>query len=148
MRQERYRKDPNAPKHVRAKHLISRVAWIALGFIALGLGVLGIVLPLLPTTPLVILAAFAFAKSSPRLHDWLLQNRTFGPIIIEWQTQGVIAPRYKAIAISMMLAALILSIVIGVPVFVIAIQMICLSLAACFILSRPSHATQKPDVTS
>lgn len=52
-----------------------------IGFIALGLGVIGIFLPLIPTTPLVLLASFLFLKSSKKLHTWLLNNKYLGPYI-------------------------------------------------------------------
>ncbi|MFP7674478.1 YbaN family protein [Marivita sp. S0852] len=119
---------------------LRRLGWQVLGFVALGLGALGVVLPLLPTTPLVILATFAFAKSSPALHAWLIRNKIFGPIIADWQSNGVIAPRYKILALSMMLGALLLSVLLAMSALVLGIQLICMGLAACFILTRPSRA--------
>lgn len=56
-----------------------------LGWLSLVTGVIGIVLPLLPTTPFVLLAAAFFARSSPRFHVWLLAHRHFGPLILDWQ---------------------------------------------------------------
>ncbi|ENY71603.1 hypothetical protein G114_12328 [Aeromonas diversa CDC 2478-85] len=56
-----------------------------LGWLSLITGVIGIVLPLLPTTPFVLLAAALFARSSPRFHAWLLDHRYFGPLILDWQ---------------------------------------------------------------
>ena len=70
--------------------------WFALGFLALGLGALGVVLPLLPTTPFVLLAAFAFARSSERWHAWLLNHRIFGPIITDWREHGAIRARTRS----------------------------------------------------
>ena len=55
----------------------ARLTWLVVGLLALALAVLGIFLPLLPTTPLVLLAAFAFARSSERLHQWLLDHDLF-----------------------------------------------------------------------
>ncbi|MCA0938775.1 YbaN family protein [Yangia mangrovi] len=115
-----------------------RIAWLALGGLALGAGVIGIVLPLLPTTPFVILAAFAFSKSSPRLHRFLVEHPRFGPMIADWTAHGAIAPRYKALAVSMMLAALTLSVWLAVPNRVLLIQLVCMGGAAAFVLSRPN----------
>ena len=67
------------------------------------LGAIGVVLPLLPTTPLVILAAFCFSKSSPRLHGWLLQSRVFGPGLRQWNEHRCITRRSRFIAISMVM---------------------------------------------
>ena len=57
---------------------------ITFGLACVGLAVLGIFLPVLPTTPLLLLALACFAKSSEKLHNWLLTNRTFGPLIRDW----------------------------------------------------------------
>lgn len=70
-----------------------------LGFLFLGLGFIGIFLPLLPTTPFVLLAAGCFAKSSERWHQWLLANRTFGPLIKNWQEHQCISCNSKRIAL-------------------------------------------------
>ena len=59
---------------------------IVTGFISLALGIAGVVLPLLPTTPFILLTATCFAKSSPRFHRWLLQHRSFGPLIKTFQS--------------------------------------------------------------
>lgn len=119
-----------------------RYAWFTLGWVALMLGAIGVVLPLLPTTPFIILAAFAFGRSSRRLQNWLENNRTFGPIIAEWRTNGAIAPRYKAIAIMMMLAAFSASIAMDIAALVLIIQGVCMAGAAGFILSRPNYSGQ------
>ncbi len=61
-----------------------RHVFIALGFAALLLGLIGIFLPILPTTPFILLAAAFFARGSERFHNWLLQHRITGPLIVDW----------------------------------------------------------------
>lgn len=115
-----------------------RALWFSLGLVALALGLVGVVLPLLPTTPFVILAAWCFARSSQRLHDWLLAHRLFGPMIRDWRDNGAIAPWAKRTAVAMMAAAFALSLMLGVPGRVLVLQAVVLVAAAGFILSRPS----------
>jgi uncharacterized membrane protein YbaN (DUF454 family) len=80
-----------------------------LGFIFLALAALGAVLPILPTTPFVLVAASCFAKSSPYLHQKLLDNRLFGPLIVNWQQHKSIPLKAKIIALSTMLVSVIWS---------------------------------------
>ncbi|MCD1619632.1 YbaN family protein [Salipiger marinus] len=115
-----------------------RVFWFSVGALALLLGVIGVVLPVLPTTPFVILAAFAFGRSSPALQRRLEQSPTFGPMIADWRAHGAIAPKYKAMALTMMAAALGLSVAMGLALHLLAIQTICIAGAATFILTRPN----------
>jgi uncharacterized membrane protein YbaN (DUF454 family) len=76
-----------------------RNAWrwlmIGLGWLALGLGVVGIFLPLLPTTPFVLLAAFFFSRGSERLHRWLREHPRFGGYVRDWEAEQVIPPFAK-----------------------------------------------------
>ncbi|ELI6424227.1 YbaN family protein [Aeromonas veronii] len=64
---------------------MKRWCLMALGWLAFATGIVGIVLPLLPTTPFMLLAAALFARSSPRFHRWLLTHPRFGPPIVDWQ---------------------------------------------------------------
>lgn len=73
------------------------------GWICLAIGAIGVVVPGLPTTPLVILAAWCFARSSKRFHHWLLEHRIFGPYISAWEEHGVIPLRVKILATAIML---------------------------------------------
>lgn len=104
--------EPNGYRRVR-EHDSTLVRWllIAAGGICVVLGVIGIFLPLLPTTPLMLLAAACFARSSRRFHDWLLANRTFGPLILEWEKHRAIPRRTKLTAIALMSLTLAVSIV-------------------------------------
>ena len=74
-----------------------------LGFVFLGLGALGVVLPLLPATPFILLAAACFARSSEKWHRWLLASDTFGPMIRNWEQSRCISCRVKLIGVTSML---------------------------------------------
>ena len=115
----------------------ARLTWLVIGVLALALGALGVVLPLLPTTPLVLVAAFAFARSSERLHQWLLDHDVFGALIDNWRRYGAISRRAKVVSVVSMVAILGISLVAAVPAYVIGIQVVVLGAAATFILSRP-----------
>ena len=88
-----------------------RLFFTATGLLALALGIAGIVLPVLPTTPFVLLAAACFARGSTRFHDWLLAHPLFGPMISEWQQYGSIPWRTKIVAIVLMSSTLGVSVV-------------------------------------
>jgi uncharacterized membrane protein YbaN (DUF454 family) len=94
---------PNPP-HAALAPSRWRWAWLLLAYVALALGIVGIAVPGLPTTPFVLLAAFAAARGSRRLHDWLLAHRTFGPMIGAWEREGAISRRAKWTATILMAA--------------------------------------------
>jgi uncharacterized membrane protein YbaN (DUF454 family) len=81
-----------------------RLLWLAAGAAALATGIVGIVLPVLPTTPFVLLAAACFARGSPRLEAWLLAHPRFGPAIRDWRTHRAVPLRAKQLAWTMMAA--------------------------------------------
>jgi len=114
-----------------------RVFWLVVGILALALGGLGVVLPLLPTTPFVLVAAFAFANSSDTLHRWLLDHNIFGPSIANWQRHGAISRSAKVLSLLSMVAVLVISLVMAVPAFVIAVQALVVGACSLFIISRP-----------
>jgi uncharacterized membrane protein YbaN (DUF454 family) len=89
--------------------------WLLLGFLFLALGSIGVVLPLLPTTPFVLLAAGCFAKSSPRMHSWLHESTLFGPILKDWDDNRCLSVQVKVLALSMILLAGGASILFFVP---------------------------------
>lgn len=113
-----------------------RIVWLIAGFVSLALGALGVVLPLLPTTPFVILAAFCFARSSPRFHARLLNSPTFGPAIRDWRDHRAISRKGKIAAVGAMLTAMLISVVLQVRLPILALQAITLLAAATFVLSR------------
>ena len=104
--------EPVASGPPRARRRWQRALLLIAGSVALGLGVLGIILPLLPTTPLVLVAAFCFAHGSERAHSWLLEHRVFGPIVREWQQHRRIPERAKWIGIALVFTAFALSVLL------------------------------------
>ncbi|MCQ0090609.1 YbaN family protein [Roseovarius sp. M141] len=121
-----------------------RVFWFLTGGATLMLGVAGVILPLLPTTPFVILAAFAFGKSVPALQARLEQSRLFGSVIADWRASGAIAPRYKTLSVAMMAAALAFGLSSTMPDAAKLFQVAVIAAAATFILSRPGSVTSNP----
>ncbi|HAY06311.1 MAG TPA: YbaN family protein [Hyphomonas sp.] len=119
-----------------------RAAWFTLGIISLGLGAIGVVVPLLPTTPFILLAAFAFSRSSDRWHAWLIHHRTFGPLIADWRAHGAINRRTKIASSLAMAAVLAISLALAVPWPVFAVQVLVLAAVAAFIWSRPTPPAQ------
>ncbi len=115
----------------------ARLTWLVVGLVALALGAIGIAVPLLPTTPLILLAAFCFARSSNRLHEWLVTHDIFGPLIENWRRYGAISRRAKIISVVSMAAVLAISLALAVPTGVIIVQLVVLGAAALFILTRP-----------
>ena len=80
----------------------ARWLWLIGGWIALGLGTIGIFLPVLPTTPFVLVAAWCFSKGSREMHRWLLEHRWFGPTVRSWEEHGVIPLRAKLVSTAVM----------------------------------------------
>lgn len=101
-----------------------RVLFLCLGSFFVGLATLGVVLPLLPTTPFLLLAAACYARSSKRFYDWLLANRIFGPTIRQWQENRCVALRTKIVAISLLVITLGSSIVFFVPLWPVKILLL------------------------
>lgn len=115
---------------------VVRALLVAAGSIALALGILGIFLPLLPTTPFVLLAAACFARASPRLHAWLLANRTFGPLILEWERHRSIPYRAKVTAIAMMTVTFGVSIIFFVKPLWLQAALACFGLGLAVWMAR------------
>jgi len=117
-----------------------RPAWLVVGVTATACGVAGVVLPLVPTTPFLLLAAFAFARSSPRCHHWLITHSRLGPPIRDWRERGAISGRAKALAVLMMAATLAGGAMAGLPGWIIAVQAVVMLCVSAFILTRPGRA--------
>lgn len=119
--------------------MVARPLWVSLGCASVACAVAGVVLPLVPTTPFLLLAAFAFAKGSPRLHDWLVRHPRFGPPIEDWRRHGSISRGAKVFGIAAMGTALAVTWLFGFPTAVVAIQAAVLVAVAAFLLTRPTR---------
>ena len=114
-----------------------RFLWLTGGGLALALGILGVWLPVLPTTPFMLVAAACFARSSPRLHGWLLGHPLFGPPIRNWEENGAISRGAKRLAVGSMAAVFAVSLWLALPGWVLAAQATLMAIGAGFILTRP-----------
>ncbi|XGC82479.1 YbaN family protein [Bdellovibrio bacteriovorus] len=109
------------------------------GWIFLALGVIGIFLPLLPTTPFLLLTAFCFSRSSDRWHQWLLRQPHLGQLIVDWERHGVIRIKAKLLSTGIMVPLVAYSLSKPhIPIYgKVSAAVICLGVLV-FIWSRPS----------
>ena len=114
-----------------------RAGYLLAGLVSLALGAIGLLLPILPTVPFLILAAFCFARSSPALEQRLLDHRTFGPHIRTWRSRGAISRKGKTAAA----IAFAASAALGLALLALPWSLIPLAAAligGSWVLSRPS----------
>lgn len=122
-----------------------RTVYLVLGWIMLGLGAAGAVLPLLPTTPFVLAAAWFFTRSSPRVTAWLLKQPVLGPSLGRWRLEGAISTRAKLVAVSSIIFGYVSIFSLGqFSPMILAILAIILLAVAIFIVSRPSPSGWNP----
>lgn len=114
-----------------------RRLWYGLGLLALALGIVGIALPVVPTVPFLLMAAAAFARSSPRLERRILDHPTYGPPVRAWRERGAIGRLAKIWATVAMACGVGFSLLAGMPPWVVAGQaMVCTAIAA-YVITRP-----------
>lgn len=119
--------------------MVRKTLYNLAGIIALGLGILGIFLPVLPTTPFILLAAFCFSRGSERMHRWLLAQPVFGRLIRDWNEYRAIEPRAKKIATVMIVVGFSLLIAfVKVNLWVRSILVSIGVTVLAFIWTRPS----------
>ncbi|MGR3757207.1 MAG: YbaN family protein [Tranquillimonas sp.] len=116
---------------------MKRALFIGTGWLAVALGVAGIALPLLPTTPFLLLAAFCFGRGSPAAREWLVNHARLGPPVRDWEARGAIPRRAKIWAVVAMAASFAVSLALALPATALALQALALAGAATFVLTRP-----------
>jgi uncharacterized protein len=118
---------------------VLRLFYLGLGWFCVGLGLLGIIMPILPTTPFLLLAVWAFSRSSPELAEKLRNHPKAGPYIRAWQDYGVIPPVAKIMAVLMMSAmGAYLSFYSPVPQWAAAVACVVMLVVSIYIVTRPS----------
>ena len=114
-----------------------RWVWWLLAYASLGLGLIGIVLPGLPTVSFVLLSAYAAARGSERLHRWLLAHRVFGPMIVDWQAHGAVSRRAKRAATLAMTACGAIMLWTSPRLWMAAAGIACMAIVAAWLWRRP-----------
>jgi uncharacterized protein len=119
---------------------LGRPLYLTLGWLSVGLGILGIVMPLFPTTPFLLVAVWAFSKSSPALAEKIRQHPIAGPYVRDWQDAGVIPAKAKFLAVTMM-ATMLAYLHFGttMPPWIQALVAAVLAATSVYILTRPSR---------
>ena len=117
--------------------IMQRTILIIIGWLAVVLGTLGVVLPLLPTTPFILLAAWCFARSSPRFHHWLLYRSWFGGYLRYWQKHRAMPPGAKPRAIAVILTTFAISLWLVKMMWVRILLLIILSCLLIFMWRIP-----------
>jgi uncharacterized membrane protein YbaN (DUF454 family) len=109
------------------------------GYVMLALGLIGAVLPLLPTTPFLLAAAWLFSRSSPRVEAWLYRLPTVGAPLREWRARGAIGPGTKCVASASLAAGVLLAIASGdLPAIACGALIIAGLAIGIFIVTRPA----------
>jgi hypothetical protein len=115
-----------------------------LGWLFFGLGFIGVFVPVLPTTPFMLLALWCFSRSSNRFHKWLYTHKYFGPPLQLWEEHRVVPLKAKYIAISFMIGSLVYVFVFSsTPVWAKVLMSASMAFGAGFILTKPSFPPEK-----
>ena len=129
----------NMFKITKDKITLKKALYILMGSISLGLGFLGLFLPVLPTTPFLLLTAWLFAKSSPRLYHWLITNKYFGKYIRRYREGLGIPLKTKIVAVSSLWLTILSSAYFFVTATILKILLLVIaSIVTYHILSRPT----------
>ncbi len=123
--------------------MLKRLIFITLGMLFFGLGVAGVFLPVLPTTPFMLLALWLFSRSSKRLQHYLWHHPRFGVLVRNWKQHGIVPRRAKVLAISVMcISAFSLAWLSMTPWWVLTLTYLIMGTAAVWLVTRPEKAAK------
>lgn len=132
----------------KQKNKLKSMLYLAFGWLCFGLGFVGIFLPILPTTPFMILALWAFSKGSEKMHNWLLNHPRFGKTLQDWEQHKVIPIKAKLTALTFIAAsATYILFFSSVPTYAAIMSVSTMACAITYVLTRPSKVTQPTNVT-
>ncbi len=129
------------------KYTLLRWFFMVAGGISLLLGILGAFLPILPTTPFILLTAFFWAKSSPRFHAWLLNHKHFGMMVRNWESNHVIPLKMKWLSTIMMNGTILMT-VLTLPSdrWILKLVMLSISIGTSIWIWSFPHEMPKPNI--
>ncbi|MDS9466829.1 YbaN family protein [Paracoccus sp. MBLB3053] len=116
-----------------------RYLWLAFGWLALTVGLIGILLPVMPTVPFLLVAVWAFARSSPRIGARIMRHPRFGPPIRAWRKRGVVGRNAKIWATTAMTCGVAWSLWLGLDPKIVAVQALTCSAIAVWLVTRPER---------
>lgn len=120
---------------------LTRPLYVALGFLSVGVGAVGVVVPGLPTTVFLLIAAWCFTKASPRMEAWLRGHRVFGRYLTDWERDGSIPRGAKVAAgVGMLSSVLVAGLVFGVSAVPLTVMAVTLAAVFTWIVRRPEPA--------
>ena len=121
---------------------MKRLILLIVGWLCVGLGFVGIFVPGLPTTIFLIIALWAFARSSKRFHTWLLNHQRFGPILRNWESHKVVPIKAKIVMVILQILVVIMVQYTFNSLFVTVALLIVLILVAWYVISLPSKTPE------
>ena len=125
-----------------------RRLYLALGWASVGLAVVGAILPGIPTVPFVVLASYFFIRSSPRTHAWLRRSRWFGPLLRDWEEHRGVKRGVKNTALGLMAVGLVITLLVGLPLAVVAMIVALEIIGLVIILRLPVIEPAAPALAS
>ncbi len=118
--------------------------WWAFAYLALGLGIVGVVVPLMPTTVFILIAAYCAARGSDTLHRKLLEHRIFGPMIRDWQATGAVSRKAKYMAVGSMAVCAVILFLVTPHWWIATIGTAIMAIIGTWLWLRPEPAAAPP----